>query len=542
MSVTMTNATGLLSVIPSMSDILSLNTTNVTSEHGLNVFPTKAASLGGVNSPKHTNRTFKIILFILLGIVSFIGILGNGCVCYIIKRGKKMYTVANVFLLNLAVADIFVLSFVYIIMVIRSEASWPFGEVFCKISVSLSDSFFGVSMGCITAIAIYRYRMILHPMTTHVSFTHARIIIIIIWVIALCVISVPLCFILQLQPSCKQEEMTNLGEVNVSSTLSPLLLNSTADRMLHSTLPHLMHGSGSSMRSSSMRSSNYSYVTSMPIQSNNSNGSMPSGSSASEKCKPSLVQVKCKSNWLSVSDSYRKVYQIVQLSWYILPLFVILFTYLRIRTHLRKTLRYEWATANGNNVAQSGLQSRVVGIKRALTLLAPVVIIFALLLFPFNLIRFLSLVMDMSTIKHIYTYIDIAGALMIANSCSNPFIYYIMSKDFRDQFRKQFRKLMRCKRWRGDEGFLLTRNSTRSASFKSPTNVETLPACHKHNDINNHNVLNYTWEKYAVRESESPLTKKSPKLAVTFSSDLMVANDSELLIEPVPDPDRETII
>ena len=537
MSVTITNATGLLSVIPSISDILSLNTTNVTSKQGFNVFPTKAASLDGGNSQKRNNHTFKIILFTLLGIVSFIGILGNVCVCYIIKRGKKMYTVANVFLLNLAVADIFVLSFVYIIMIIRSEASWPFGEVFCKISVSLSDSFFGVSMGCITAIAIYRYRMILHPMTTHVSFTHARIIIIIIWVIALCVISVPLCFIVQLHvPPCKPEAM-NSSDVNASTTLSPLLRNSSSDMLLHSTLPHWMHGSGSSMHTN-----NYSYVTSMPLQSNKPNASIPSGSSASKNCKRSLAQVKCISNWLSVPVSYRKAYQIVQLSWYVLPLFVILFTYLRIRTHLQKTLKYEWATANGNNVAQSGLQSRVVGIKRALTLLAPVVIVFALLLFPFNLIRFLSLVMNISAIKHIYTYIDIAGALMIANSCSNPFIYYVMSKDFRDQFRKQFRKLMRCKRWRGDEGFLLTRNSTRSASFKSPTNVETLPACHKDNDINNHNVLNYTWEKYAVRESESPLTKKSPKLAVTFSSDLMVANDSELLIEPIPDPDRETII
>lgn len=514
----MSNATGLPSIIPLMSDVLSLNTTNVTSEQNFNAFPAKAAS------PKlpfllHQNRTVYIIYYIFLSIVSFVGIVGNVFVCYIIKRGKKMYTVANVFLMNLAVADIFVLSFVYVIVIIRNEASWPFGEVFCKISVSLTDSFFGVSMGCITAIAIYRYRMILHPMTTHMTFTHARIIIIIIWVTSVCVISVPLWRVVRLQYYCI------MWQVNVYSPLSPLVLNGTANMMLHHTMPNFTRGNNISTHSF-----NHSNVT-----------SLPSNSSAGKTCKFPLV--RCLSDWNSAPKGYREVYQIVQLSWYILPLFVILFTYLRIRAHLQKAIKYEWATANGNNVSQCGLQNRVIGIKRALTLLAPVVIVFALLLFPFNMLRFLSLFMDITTIPHIRTYIDIAGAVMITNSCSNPFIYYIMSKDFRDQFRKQFRKLLPCKRFKGDDGFLLTQNSTKSATFKSRVNTDTLPAFHKEDDgTNNHNVLNYTWEKYAVRESESPLTEKAPKLAVTFSSDLMVADDSELLIEPVPDPDRETYI
>ena len=468
----------------------------------------KTTTTGKATGPVYPSPHFVLAMYILMGIVALVGIVGNVCVCFIVIRGKKMYTIANLFLMNLAVADICVLAICYPLTIIRNVMNWPFGAIVCKVLPSISDSFYGVSMGCITAIAIYRYRMILHPMTSHISFKHAKITVVVIWIMALCVISVPLCWVLQLKTAQIPTTGGSSGNHSLANfTQSQAFLNETL--LDASAMGHSGHV--------------------------NPTTNQTSASSLVKKQVKFKTIRRCLSNW--PSPSFREVYQIVQISWYILPLSVILFTYMRIRTYLKKTMRYEWTKSGNDSAPQTGLTSRVIGIKRALTLLAPVVITFALLMFPWNLIRFLSLVMDIkSEIKYIFSYIEIAGAMMIANSCSNPFIYYIMSKDFRDEFRRQFRLLTRCyKQTHGD-------NTLNQCSFKTRVEMFSNDDSQYPQPADNADELYRPYDKYSAKENDLLITRSKSNQFATPPDTQGVATGKEQETEPLFDPDRETIL
>ena len=82
--------------------------------------------------------------------------------------------------------------------------------------------------------------------------------------------------------------------------------------------------------------------------------------------------------------------------------------------------------------------NHITGIRKALRMLAPVVIVFAILMLPWNIIRLVSYFTEYHLIDDIQIYIVISGTMLVANSVSNPFIYYIKSREFRLEFQKQY--------------------------------------------------------------------------------------------------------
>ena len=291
------------------------------------------------------------VIFVFNGLLSLIGLMGNMFVCFIIIRARKMYTIANLFLMNLAIADICILALSYPLWVIQrlDGDKWPFGPALCKIVPSVSDAFYGVSLGCMTTISIHRYRMIIHAMGNQLTFLHAKLIIIVIWLISLSSISVP----------------------------------------LYPVLKYFEKDTG---------------------------------------------QRYCIPKW--PSKIYEESYQMFLFTgWYIVPLFIILYTFLRIRYYLRKQLKYEWLKGAEHNVL---ISNHILGINKALRMLAPVVILFAILMVPWNILRIVSLFYRLHTIQYHEIYVLIAGTMLVGNSVINPFIYYIMSVEFRIEFQKQF--------------------------------------------------------------------------------------------------------
>ena len=289
-------------------------------------------------------------IFVFNGLLAMIGIAGNAVVCLIIVRGRKMYTIANLFLMNLAIADMCVLVVSYPLWVLQTVApsSWPFGTVLCKVIPSVSDAFYGVSLGCMTAISIHRYRMILHAVGKQITFTHSKIIILTIWIISIASISAPL----------------------------------------------------------------------FPVKQYRSDG----------------TDTSCLSKW--PSRSYERSYQLfLFIFWYVCPLLIILFTFLRIKLYLEKQMQYNWLKGSEHTML---VANHITGIRKALRMLAPVVIVFAILMLPWNIIRLVSFFTEYHLIDDIQIYIAISGTMLVANSVSNPFIYYIKSKEFRLEFQKQF--------------------------------------------------------------------------------------------------------
>ncbi|XP_074088530.1 substance-K receptor [Macrotis lagotis] len=119
-------------------------------------------------------------LFLIL-----VAITGNVTVIWIILAHKRMRTVINYFILNLALADTFMATFnVAFNFVYASHNIWYFGRAFCH-----SQNFFPVvamfvSIYSMMAIAVDRYMAIIHPFQPRLSTLSTKVIIGAIWLVA----------------------------------------------------------------------------------------------------------------------------------------------------------------------------------------------------------------------------------------------------------------------------------------------------------------------------------------------------------------------
>ncbi|KAF4087782.1 hypothetical protein AMELA_G00074590 [Ameiurus melas] len=122
-----------------------------------------------------------------------IGILGNSMVVAVIYRYMKLKTVANVFLLNLAVSDLtFLVTLPMWATFTALGYHWPFGSFLCKVSAGLAIFNLYTSMFFLTALTVDRYLAIVHPMGSRRRRTllYARITCVLMWVFAF-VLSMP---------------------------------------------------------------------------------------------------------------------------------------------------------------------------------------------------------------------------------------------------------------------------------------------------------------------------------------------------------------
>ncbi|XP_059182510.1 type-1 angiotensin II receptor [Centropristis striata] len=122
-----------------------------------------------------------------------IGIVGNSMVVAVIYCYMKLKTVANIFVLNLAISDLTFL--ITLPMWATSTATgyhWPFGAFLCKASAGLVIFNLYTSIFFLTALSIDRYLAIVHPMRSRRFRTvvYARITCVVIWLFAF-VLSVP---------------------------------------------------------------------------------------------------------------------------------------------------------------------------------------------------------------------------------------------------------------------------------------------------------------------------------------------------------------
>ena len=110
-----------------------------------------------------THNPFIMVWWLqMIYIVAFVSMVivaagGNIIVIWIVIAHKRMRTVTNYFLLNLAVADALIsvtntlFNFVYMVY-----SNWPFGRVYCKISQFINTCTIAASTFTFMAIAIDR--------------------------------------------------------------------------------------------------------------------------------------------------------------------------------------------------------------------------------------------------------------------------------------------------------------------------------------------------------------------------------------------------
>ncbi|XP_066303018.1 somatostatin receptor type 4-like [Branchiostoma lanceolatum] len=99
-------------------------------------------------------------------LLALIGAVANAIVVWIIARNRKMRTVPNILVLNLAIAD-----FIYCSLFLPFWDSyqmfvhgWIYGRVMCNVIVAVSDLSVNSSTLFLTAMSIERYRAVVDPL------------------------------------------------------------------------------------------------------------------------------------------------------------------------------------------------------------------------------------------------------------------------------------------------------------------------------------------------------------------------------------------
>lgn len=309
--------------------------------------------------PRRQYDTARIIILVLQIIVFLIGTVGNVLVCVVTSRKRNLKIVGNRLILNLAIADLGVLLINYPIHISKEfSISWPFGEFVCETVFPFTLIFYGVGIGCITAIALHRYRMLVHCMKPQMNIQTVKRVLFLIWLLSFIIVVMPLFFVMKLQTIPK------IGIV----ICEPLWPNQLSSQMYQTT---------------------------------------------------------------------------IVLAFYIIPLSIIAVTYIRIRTKLKDSIRRHDSYRRSSfreQTARKESVSRIVQNRRALRLLAPVVIVFAVCMAPSTFATIVSFFVDIAGSKHIAIAARFFILLLVTNASANPIIYSVVNSEFR----RDFVQLLRC--------------------------------------------------------------------------------------------------
>ncbi|XP_056275870.1 tachykinin receptor 1a isoform X2 [Pseudoliparis swirei] len=130
---------------------------------------------------------WRIVLWaIAYSCIVIVSVVGNLTVIWIIMAHKRMRTVTNYFLLNLAFAEASMSAFNTVInFTYAVHNEWYFGLVYCRFHNFFPIAAVFASIYSMTAIALDRYMAIIHPLQQRMSSTETKVVVGVIWVLAL---------------------------------------------------------------------------------------------------------------------------------------------------------------------------------------------------------------------------------------------------------------------------------------------------------------------------------------------------------------------
>ena len=110
------------------------------------------------------STSIEVPLVCVYVLIILFGLLGNGCVCYVIIRKRTLRTSRNMFIMNLAVSDMIMclLCMPFTLMKLLLK-NWPLGDAMCRLVPWLQAVNVFASTITIVAIALDRYHVIIYP-------------------------------------------------------------------------------------------------------------------------------------------------------------------------------------------------------------------------------------------------------------------------------------------------------------------------------------------------------------------------------------------
>ncbi|XP_057366643.1 cholecystokinin receptor type A-like isoform X2 [Daphnia carinata] len=173
------------------------------------------------------------VMIPLYSVIFILSVLGNILVIVTLTQNRRMRTVTNVFLLNLAIADlllgVFCMPFTLIGQLLRD---FIFGSFMCKIIPYFQAVSVAVGVWTLVAISLERYFAICRPLKSRIWQTrsHAYKMIIAVWILSLS-LCLPVAILSRLKPiretgrhKCREEWPDAVSEKAYNLLLDVILL------------------------------------------------------------------------------------------------------------------------------------------------------------------------------------------------------------------------------------------------------------------------------------------------------------------------------
>ncbi|XP_013884633.1 neuropeptides B/W receptor type 2 [Austrofundulus limnaeus] len=133
-----------------------------------------------------------VILPIIYSVICAVGLTGNTAVIYVILKAPKMKTVTNMFILNLAIADDLFTLVLPISIAEHLLNYWPFGEVLCKVILSIDHYNIFSSIYFLTVMSVDRYLVVWATVRSkrmpYRTYRAAKIISLCVWILVILIV------------------------------------------------------------------------------------------------------------------------------------------------------------------------------------------------------------------------------------------------------------------------------------------------------------------------------------------------------------------
>lgn len=144
--------------------------------------------------PNEDESSFQIsdylqtIIILMYAIITIIAIGGNGVVCYLVYAYKRMHTVPNYFIVNLACSDIIMAVFCIPFTSVANLLNyWPFGELMCPTVSYIQMVAVFLSAYTLVSMSVDRYIVIVHPFKRRITTKQTAFVICGIWIFSLAI-------------------------------------------------------------------------------------------------------------------------------------------------------------------------------------------------------------------------------------------------------------------------------------------------------------------------------------------------------------------
>lgn len=158
-----------------------------------------------------------IFYIVIYSIIFITGFFGNFIVIYFVLVYKRMQTMTNKFITNLAISDLLVIFICIPVTVSRYVTKeWVFGEFMCRFSSFAQGVSLSVSVMTLTAISIDRYYIIYKPMKARSICTNRKVKIILVstWILSIFIMS-PLLIVFKYEKRKIQKTQSEFFEFNM---------------------------------------------------------------------------------------------------------------------------------------------------------------------------------------------------------------------------------------------------------------------------------------------------------------------------------------